>query len=129
VRNCRSFLDLPSNAVFCRAFAAADLNEKGRVTVRPVLDRVSGFADLLLEDRDEAFAVFRHAEDIGLPLGAPEFLTGVETIQQTHSRRSVISRLVESDRQMDDKRLDRQVRQVLQKFVVLVPNSSLQTEQ
>ena len=82
------------------------------MTVPPVLVRVSCFADLRLEDRDEAFAAFWHAEDIGLPLGAPGFLAGVETIQQTHCRRSVISRLVVSDRQMGDKRLDTQVRQI-----------------
>ena len=39
------------------------------VTVRPVLDRVSCFAGLLLEDRDEAFAALRHAENTGRPVG------------------------------------------------------------
>jgi hypothetical protein len=34
-------------------------NPVSAVTVRPVLDRVSCFADLLLEDRDEAFAALR----------------------------------------------------------------------
>jgi putative transposase len=36
--------------------------EDGLVTVRPVLGRVSCFSDLLLEDRDEAFAALRRAE-------------------------------------------------------------------
>jgi hypothetical protein len=35
--------------------------DDGLVTVRPVLDRVSCFSDLLLEDRDEAFAALRRA--------------------------------------------------------------------
>jgi putative transposase len=33
--------------------------DDGLVTVRPVLDSVSCFADLLLEDRDEAFVALR----------------------------------------------------------------------
>jgi putative transposase len=43
--------------------------EDGLVTVRPVLDRVSCFADLLLEDRDEASAVLRSVESTGRPVG------------------------------------------------------------
>jgi putative transposase len=50
------------------------------VTVRPVLDRVSSFADLLLEDTDEAFAALRHAESTGRPVGTAEFVTGLERI-------------------------------------------------
>jgi putative transposase len=50
------------------------------VTVRPVLDRVSCFADLLLDDRDEAFAALRHAEGTGRPVGAVEFVTGLERL-------------------------------------------------
>ena len=37
--------------------------------VRPVLDRVSCFSDLLLEDRDQAFAALRRAESTGRPVG------------------------------------------------------------
>ena len=54
--------------------------DDGLVTVRPVLDRVSCFADLLLEDRDEAFAALRRAENTGRPVGTAEFVTGLERI-------------------------------------------------
>jgi len=54
--------------------------DDGLVTVRPVLDRVSSFADLLLEDRDEAFAALRRAESTGRPVGAAEFVTGLERV-------------------------------------------------
>jgi putative transposase len=50
------------------------------VTVRPVLNRVSCFADLLLEDRDDAFAALRRAESTGRPVGAAEFVTGLERL-------------------------------------------------
>jgi putative transposase len=43
--------------------------DDGLVTVRPALDPVSSFADLLLEDRDEALAALRRAESTGRPLG------------------------------------------------------------
>jgi REP-associated tyrosine transposase len=54
--------------------------DDGLVTVRPVLDRVSCFADLLLEDRDEAFAALRRAESTGRPVGTAEFVTGLERV-------------------------------------------------
>ena len=50
------------------------------VTVRPVLDRVSCFADLLLENRDEALAALRRAESTGRPVGTAEFVTGLERV-------------------------------------------------
>lgn len=50
------------------------------MTVRPVLDRVSCFADLLLQDRDEAFAGLRRAESTGGPVGTAEFVTGLECV-------------------------------------------------
>jgi hypothetical protein len=43
-------------------------------------DRVSCFADLLLEDRDEAFAALRRAESTGRPVGTVEFVTGLERV-------------------------------------------------
>jgi len=52
--------------------------DNGLVTVRPVLDRVSCFSDLLLEDRDEAFAALRRAESTGRPVGTAEFVTGLD---------------------------------------------------
>jgi putative transposase len=56
--------------------------DDGLVTVRPVLDRLSRFADLLLEDRDddEAFAALRRAESTGRPVGTAEFVTGLERV-------------------------------------------------
>ena len=54
--------------------------DDGLITVRRVLDRVSCFADLFLEDRDEAFAALRHAESAGRPVGAVELITGLERI-------------------------------------------------
>ena len=39
------------------------------VIVRPVLDRISCLADLLLQDRGEAFAALRRSEGSGRPLG------------------------------------------------------------
>jgi putative transposase len=54
--------------------------DDGLVTVRPVLDRVSCFADLLLGDRDEGFAALRRAESTGRPVGTAEFVTGLERV-------------------------------------------------
>jgi putative transposase len=54
--------------------------DDGLVTVRPVLDRVSCFSDLLLEDRDQAFAALRRAESPGRPVGTAEFVTGLERV-------------------------------------------------
>jgi putative transposase len=45
-----------------------------------VLDRVSCFAHLLLEDREEAFAALRRAESTGRPVGTPEFVTELERV-------------------------------------------------
>ena len=50
------------------------------VTVRPVLDRTPGFAELLLVDRDEGFAELRQAEGSGRPVGAPQFVIGLERL-------------------------------------------------
>jgi len=54
--------------------------DDGLVSVRPVLDRVSCFADLLLEDKEEAFAALRRAESTGRPLGTAEFVSGLERL-------------------------------------------------
>jgi putative transposase len=49
--------------------------DDGLVTVRPLLDRVTRFADLLATAEDPAeFASLRAAESIGRPLGPPDFL-------------------------------------------------------
>jgi hypothetical protein len=50
------------------------------VTVRPVLERTSSFAELLLRDREEEFASLRRAEGSGRPVGAEEFVTGLERV-------------------------------------------------
>lgn len=50
--------------------------DDGLVIVRPVLDRVSCFADLLLEDREEAFAALRRSEGTGRPLVPRSSLMG-----------------------------------------------------
>ncbi len=50
------------------------------VTVRPVLDRTSRFADLLLQDHTEDFAALRRSEGNGRPVGTPEFVTGLERL-------------------------------------------------
>jgi putative transposase len=52
--------------------------DDGLVTVRPVLDRVSCFSDLLVEHRDEAFVALRRAESTGRPVGTAEIVTGLE---------------------------------------------------
>jgi putative transposase len=50
------------------------------VTVRSVLERTSSFAELLLEDREEELASLRRAEGSGRPVGAEEFVTGLERV-------------------------------------------------
>jgi putative transposase len=50
------------------------------VTVQPVLDRVSHFTDLLLGDENEAYAALRRAESTGRPVGAEEFVKGLERL-------------------------------------------------
>jgi putative transposase len=54
--------------------------DDGLVTVRSVLDRVSCFADLLLENREEAFSALRRAESTGRPVGTADFVTGLERV-------------------------------------------------
>ena len=54
--------------------------DDGLVTVRPVLDLVPHFADLLLSDQDEAFVELRQAEGSGRPLGTEEFVIGLERL-------------------------------------------------
>jgi len=50
------------------------------VTVRPVLERIPDFAKFLMEDREDAFVALRQAEGNGRPLGAEEFVTGLERL-------------------------------------------------
>ncbi len=63
------------------ASVAAHLNgaDDGLVTVRPLLDRISRFADLLETDADDpAFAAFRRSALIGRPLGSAAFVRAAE---------------------------------------------------
>jgi putative transposase len=50
------------------------------VTVRPVLDRIPHLAALLQGNTEEDFSDLRRAESTGRPLGAPEFVTGLENL-------------------------------------------------
>jgi putative transposase len=50
------------------------------VTVRPVLERVPHLKDLLKAGTEEDFSELRRAETTGRPLGAPEFVTGLENL-------------------------------------------------
>jgi putative transposase len=50
------------------------------ITVRPVLDRIPHLKDLLQVGMEEDFSELRRAESTGRPLGAPEFVTGLESL-------------------------------------------------
>lgn len=50
------------------------------VVVRPILDRIANFADLLREDKDEDFVELRRSESSGRPVGTTEFVTGLEKL-------------------------------------------------
>jgi putative transposase len=50
------------------------------VTVRPVLDRIPHLKELLQEESEDDFSDLRRAEATGRPLGAPEFVTGLENL-------------------------------------------------
>ena len=53
--------------------------DDGLVSVRPLLDRVERFADLIEGEADGgAFAPLRRAELIGRPLGSPDFVAEIE---------------------------------------------------
>ncbi len=67
--------DWPHSSVAAHLAARDD----GLAVVRPILDRVANFADLLATPADDAaFAPFRRAELIGRPLGSPDFVAAVE---------------------------------------------------
>jgi putative transposase len=55
--------------------------DDGLVRVRPVLDRVARFADLLETQADDpAFAALRRSELIGRPLGSESFTKRAEAL-------------------------------------------------
>ena len=60
-----------------RAHLAA--RDDGLVSVRPVLDRVTDFGDLVRSDADDpGFTVLRAAEQTGRPLGTADFVADLE---------------------------------------------------
>ena len=64
--------------------------DDGLVVVRPILERVDRFADLLEEDADDpAFAVLRSAETTGRPLANADFVADLERrLGRTIARRA-----------------------------------------
>ena len=63
------------------------------VTVRPVLDRVPHLKPLLLQgDAEQDFSDLRRAESTGRPLGAPEFVIGLESLLGRKTARRAPSR-------------------------------------
>lgn len=50
------------------------------VTVRPVMDRIPHLKELLRAETVDDFSELRRAESTGRPLGAPEFVTGLENL-------------------------------------------------
>ncbi len=54
--------------------------DDGLVKVRPVLNRIPHLKALLEAGADEDFSDLRRAETTGRPLGAPEFVTGLENL-------------------------------------------------
>ena len=50
------------------------------VSVRPILDRIPHLKALLQVETEEDFSELRRAEATGRPLGAPEFVTGLENL-------------------------------------------------
>jgi putative transposase len=54
--------------------------DDGVVRVRPVLDRVPYLKELLQVGGEDDFSDLRHAEATGRPLGAPEFVDGLERL-------------------------------------------------
>ncbi len=67
--------DWPHSSVGAHLFGRDD----GLTTVKPVLDRVANFADLLETDADDpSFVALRRSELIGRPLGSPSFVAAAE---------------------------------------------------
>src|SRR5271169_5607814 len=68
--------DWPWSSVRAHVNGADD----GLVTVRPVLDRIPHFAELLSTTEDQGFGDLRLAEGSGRPLGTADFVTGLERL-------------------------------------------------
>ena len=54
--------------------------DDGLVKVRPALDRIPHLKELLKVESEDDFAELRRAEATGRPLGAPEFVSGLESL-------------------------------------------------
>ena len=54
--------------------------DDGLVKVRPVLDRIPHLKELLKVETEDDITELRRAEATGRPLGAPEFLSGLESL-------------------------------------------------
>src|SRR5258708_5612298 len=48
--------------------------------VAPVLERTDSFAALMANDRDDGYEALRRSEGTGRPVGAPEFVAGLEAL-------------------------------------------------
>jgi hypothetical protein len=51
-----------------------------REPIQPVLERMPGLAELLQQDHDGAFEKLRRSEGTGRPVGAEEFVLGLEKL-------------------------------------------------
>ena len=54
--------------------------DDGLVKVRPALDRIPHLKELLKVETEDDFTELRRAEATGRPLGAPEFVSGLESL-------------------------------------------------
>ncbi|MGD0736663.1 MAG: hypothetical protein ABR976_16150 [Terracidiphilus sp.] len=76
--------------------------DDGVVTVRPVLDRVPYLRELLEGRTEDGFSEVRRAETTGRPLGAPEFVTGLENLLGRRIARRAPGRRPASEFSPDD---------------------------
>jgi len=72
------------------------------VTVRPVLERIPHLKELLQVEADDDFTEMRRAEATGRPLGAPEFVTGLENLLGRKIARRAPGRKSTSDSHAND---------------------------
>jgi putative transposase len=72
------------------------------VTVQPVLDRIPHLKALLEQDTEEDFTDLRRAETTGRPLGAPEFVAGLENLLGRKIARRAPGRKPTTDYTADD---------------------------
>jgi putative transposase len=85
--------DWPWSSVRAHIIGADD----GLVAVRPVLDRISHFAELLSMTEDKDFGDLRLAEGSGRPLGTAEFVAGPERLPGSPIARRALGRKPTAD--------------------------------